>query len=770
MKSRLGFAILTMGFSGLVAQMLLLRELLVVFSGNELSIGIVLANWLILEAAGCYGFGRTAESTKHQIEIFAGVTILFSLSLPAAVYLTRILKTIIGVSIGESIGFWPILYSSLLILLPVSLSHGALFPFCCKIYATYFAPSASSIGKVYVYETMGTIVGGIVWTYLLIPYLNAFQMAVGLATLNFVCLVVLVAHVYKRGWLQKGITVISALLLSISGYLLFTGGTEEFHRLSIKAQWKDHNLVHYQNSIYGNTAVLKSGAQYLFFSDGVPTLITPIPDIEFVEKFVHLPLLAHPDPRKLLILSGGAGGVIDEVLRHPSIEQLDYAELDPLFIELVRKFPTRLTENELTHRKVAVKHIDGRLFLKITPNKYDIILVGLSNPTDLQTNRFFTKEFFALANTKLDKDGILVIGLPGSLIYANDELRNLNGCIYNTLKAVFPYVRVFPGDGTNLFLSSASGDIHSMDETWLINKLKGRGIAVNIPVSRHIMKKLHPGWQGWFSDFLEGSTRKVNHDFKPLGMFYSLSHWNARFAPYLGGLFRWLEKINLQIFLIATIFFMVAVFLMRYQNIHILGSGIPLCIATTGFAGMILDLALIFTFQSIYGYVFAWIGLLVTSFMAGTAAGAMLMTARLARIQDDLKLLINTDLALIFFSSALPFIFLVLYPYLDSPGAFVFLKALFLIFSFISGFLIGAQFPLANKIYLKDDKGLSSTAGALYSSDLLGGWLGGIVGGVVLLPVLGLLGSCVVVVLLKLCSLTTLTVHGRQPFEVPSVP
>ena len=184
---------------------------------------------------------------------------------------------------------------------------------------------------------------------------------------------------------------------------------------------------------------------------------------------------------------------------------------------------------------------------------------------------------------------------------------------------------------------------------------------------------------------------------------------------------------------------------------------------------MILDLALIFTFQSIYGYVFAWIGLLVTSFMAGTAAGAMLMTARLARIQDDLKLLINTDLALIFFSSALPFIFLVLYPYLDSPGAFVFLKALFLIFSFISGLLIGAQFPLANKIYLKNDKGLSSTAGALYSSDLLGGWLGGIVGGVVLLPVLGLLGSCVVVVLLKLCSFTILTVHGRQPCEVPSV-
>jgi spermidine synthase len=102
-----------------------------------------------------------------------------------------------------------------------------------------------------------------------------------------------------------------------------------------------------------------------------------------------------------------------------------------------------------------------------------------------------------------------------------------------------------------------------------------------------------------------------------------------------------------------------------------------------------------------------------------------------------------------------------LHPYLGSPGVFLFLKILFLIISFICGFLIGAQFPLANKIYLKDDTSLSKAAGILYSSDLLGGWLGGVVGGVVLLPVLGLLGTCVVVVLLKLFSFIIITAHAR---------
>ena len=762
MKNRLGLAIVTMGFSGLVAQMLLLRELLVVFSGNELSIGIVFANWLVLEAVGCFFVGQMAESTKHRIETFAGITILFSLSLPAAIYLTRILKGLIGISIGESIGFLPMLYSSFLILLPVSVSHGALFTFNCKIYATFFPHDASSIGKVYVYETVGTIIGGIVWTYLLIPYLNAFEMAVGLAVLNFLVLLVLLSHYWKLGVRHQTIAVISGLFLAFSSYLFVTGGADRLHRLSINDQWKGHNIVHYQNSIYGNTTVIKNGEQYLFFSDGILNLITPIPDIEFIEKFVHLPLLAHPDPKRLLVLSGGAGGVIDEIIKHPSVELLDYAELDPLFLELIRKFPTDLTENELANRKVKVRHIDGRLFLQKTPNQYDIILVSLSNPTDLQTNRFFTQEFFSLTQKKLKNNGILVIGLPGSLSYSSDELKNLNGCIYNTLKSVFAHIRVFPGDDTNLFLASNSEAISLINQTRMVNRLNDRNLNLNVLIPRHIMRNLHPGWQTWFTAFLEGSTRKINRDFKPVGVFYSVSHWNALFAPYLSGLFRWLEKIDLRmIFIFFAFFVLFLYFLVRHQNRDVFGAGIPLCIATTGFAGMIFDLALIFTFQSIYGYVFSWIGLLVTSFMAGTAAGAMIVTSLLNRIKNCLKYFIATDLTIICFSCAFPFVFLVLHPNLDSSGGFGLMKVLFLIISFICGSLTGAQFPLANTIYLMGDTTIAKTAGVLYSSDLLGGWLGGVVGSVVLLPVIGLLGSCIVVALLKLCSFIILTAPAR---------
>jgi len=762
MKKHFSVAILVKGFSGLVAQILLLRELLIVFSGNELSIGIILANWLILGAFGSYVLGRRAERSKYKLEAFTVITILFSLSLLIAIYLTRILKGVMDISIGESIGFLPMLYSSFLILSAVSILQGALFTYSCRIYSLFSSAGASSVGRVYVYETVGTIIGGIACTYLLIPYFNSFQAGTGIALLNFLVCLVLLAPSWKTGLFQKTVLAVLSLLIFFSGYLLFTGKADELHHYSIKAQWKNQNIVHYQNSQYGNICVLENEGQYIFFLDGIPNLITPIPDIPFLEEFVHLPLLAHPEPAKLLILSGGAGGMINEALKHPSIEAIEYAELDPLILDLLKKFPTPLTEYELNDRRVKIKHIDGRLFLKTTRNKYDVIFVGTQEPSNLQANRFFTKEFFSLVKERLNKGGILVLGLPGSLTYLNEELRNLNSSIFNTLESVFSHIRVIPGDGRNLFLSSDSREITQIDKVQIIERLSQRNIAADVIVPWHIEKKLHHGWQDWFSRFIEGGSHKINSDFTPLGVFYSISHWNAVFAPSLREIFSQIEKINLRSVVLLFVILLLIYFFFRPKKRHFFQGSISLSIITTGFAAMMFVLMIIFAFQSIYGYVFSSIGILVASFMAGAACGAMLLTSLLERIKNYFKVFIKIELAIICFSIAFPFVFIAVSTYLDSSENFFFFIMLFLAISFISGFLTGSQFPLANKLYLKKSRSLSQTAGLLYASDLLGGWLGGIVGAVVLLPVLGLTGTCITVGLLKLTSFTVITTqHDR---------
>lgn len=761
MKKRVCLAVFVMGFSGLIAEILLMRELFIVFSGNELSIGLMLANWLVLEALGCLLAGRTVEGSRPKLEAFAITPVLFSAALIIAVFLARILKRAMGVSIGESIGLLPMLYGSFLVLLPVSTLHGALFTLGCQAYASFSNEDSSSAGRVYFYETVGTIVGGIVCTYLLVPHVNAFQASLGLATLNGMVGLVLLAPYWRRGLAQRTILISLTALTIASGYATLTGQADEIQRRSIRAQWGNQNVVRYQNSQYGNICVVENEGQYIFFLDGLPTLITPIPDIPFVEEFVHLPLLAHPDPSKILILSGGAGGVINEALKHPSVEAVEYAELDPLLLSLVREFSTPLTASELNDERVSIYHADGRLWLKATRSTYDVIFTGITEPSTLQTNRFFTKEFFSLAAERLNDGGILVLGAPGSLAFMTEDLKDLNSCIFHTLSSVFTHVRVIPGDGTNLFLASDAQQIVTVDTAQVVKQVDKRGITARAMVPWTIENKLHEGWQAWFADLIEDSTRRINTDFRPLGLFYSISHWNTLHAPMFGRLFKQFERIDLKVVSGLLGLSLLSYLFLRSKGNRFLPGGIPVAVATTGFAGMIFSLTVIFAFQSIYGYVFSWIGLLVASFMAGAACGALLMTRAVARELDGPVLFMKLELALVCLSAGLPFVFSVVSTYAGSQGLFGLSRVLLLILSATCGLLVGAQFPLANSLYLNDSTCLSRTAGLLYASDLLGGWLGGIVGAVVLLPVLGLTGTLITVGLLKLASFVAIATGPR---------
>ncbi|UCF78975.1 MAG: spermine synthase [Candidatus Eiseniibacteriota bacterium] len=768
-SSRLRFlvAILTMGMSGIVAQILLLRELLITFFGNELSIGVILANWLVLEAAGAFFLGKTIERVRSKLEAFVWLTLLFSASLPAAVYFTRTWRDILGAVPGEGLGFLPMVYSSFVILLPVSLSHGALFTFCCKIFALHSEHDARSIGKVYFYETLGTVAGGIALTSLLARSFHSMQIAGGLALLNAsVCAYVLSVPFRELRNVPRRVSWVAALLLSGVCLLFVLGpGWETLDRLSIERQWRPQRVVHYRNSIYGNVAVTEADGQYTFFSDGIPLMATPTPDIAFVEETGHFPMLFHPNPRQVLVISGGAGGLLSEILKHP-VERVDYVELDPAMIEAVKAFSAPLTQTELSDPRVRLHHADGRFFLQRSPGRYDVVLVGLSNPQDLQTNRLFTVEFFSLALSRMTEDGILSIGLPGSLTYLSEELRELNACTLNSLRKVYPSVRVIPGDSRNQFLASLSPELLSAGEKELRARLEERRVNVRLLGPEYINYRLDSRWLGWFRESLEGGTEKLNEDFRPLGVFYSLSYWNATFSPATQKVFARLERIELKWVSIVLGSLLGLSLLLHFTGRDLSRLGIPLAIASTGFGGMIFDLTLIFAFQALYGYVFYWLAVLVTAFTVGTAVGSLGMTSAMGRIKDDVSQFLRIEVGIGLFSLALPLILLGLSPHLGSSVAPA-LQALFLGLSAMSGLLVGIEFPLANKIQLrpstsgKQSENLSRTAGMLYGSDLLGGWLAGMLGGVVMLPVLGLLNTCLVVAVLKASSVVFIVASRR---------
>jgi len=552
------------------------------------------------------------------------------------------------------------------------------------------------------------------------------------------------------------------VLSLVFAYSLLPQTSSAIHQSSIHSQWGNLNVIHNENSIYGNITVTKRGEQFTFFTNGVPSITTPVPDIASIEDFVHFPMLFHEKPESLLILSGGAGGMIHEILKYP-VRRVDYVELDPLLLKLIQKFPTPLTQFELSDSRVRIHYTDDRFFINRTQDRFDLIFIGLPAPQELQTNRLFSSEFFSIAKGKMNLDGIIVLTLPGSSTYISPELRDLNGCILETLKTVFRSVRIIPGD-TNLYLASDSSTLERVTSADIAKRLEDRKIKTSLFTKRYLEFRLHERWLKWFLEPMERKEVQINSDFRPVGVFLSLSYWNALFSPSLARIFKWFEGFSLQISISWMILFTVLVSLVFLKRPSVSRQSIPYAIFTTGAAGMIFNLAVIFNFQTYYGYLYHQIGLLIAIFMFGVALSSFYMTRYLDAIERNSHLFLKIEICIILFSFLFPFVFSIPSQYLGKTVISLLIYPLFLIMSFFSGAWIGLQFPLASKIYLAaHGKGetLVHTAGLLYGTDLLGGFLGGLFGGILLLPILGLKESCFMMGLIKISSLVLLFIFFK---------
>ena len=97
------FSLLLIGMSGMIAQIVLLRELLISFLGNELTLGVILANWLILVAIGSTWSGKSAERLRNKREVFVILQMTLSVAFPLAILLCRVFKHILLTTPGEAL-------------------------------------------------------------------------------------------------------------------------------------------------------------------------------------------------------------------------------------------------------------------------------------------------------------------------------------------------------------------------------------------------------------------------------------------------------------------------------------------------------------------------------------------------------------------------------------------------------------------------------------------------------------------------------------------
>jgi spermidine synthase len=272
--------------------------------------------------------------------------------------------------------------------------------------------------------------------------------------------------------------------------------------------------------------------------------------------------------------------------------------------------------------------------------------------------------------------------------------------------------------------------------------------------------------------FIENQLRQrkdllVNTDARPVTYFLNLILWDSLTGGRLHGLFHGLKNVKLQWFLILIVMALASriiyVILSQFKldiNQPESGEGFNhyytkqlktnclIALATTGFAGITMEIVLLYAFQNIYGYIYERMGVIVAVFMVGLAVGGYI-TNRIIQ-KRNLKwviLLMVFEGVIGFYALVLPFIIYVLSFY--SIAAEVGLTC----FIGIAGVLTGLEFPLVNKLFMQSNKDMAVSAGVTYSADHIGAILGAILTGVIFVPLLGVFGTCPILSALKISSL-----------------
>lgn len=172
----------------------------------------------------------------------------------------------------------------------------------------------------------------------------------------------------------------------------------------------------------------------LLLIDGM-TMVSERDEFVYHEMIAHPALFTHPRPKNVLVIGGGDGGTVREVLKHRSVEKCTLVEIDGLVVEASRKHIPQ-TAGALSNRRATVRIEDGVKFVAETKEKFDVVIVDSTEPFG-PAKELFGPSFYRNVRRILTKNGV-VVSQAGSPFYEISTIKNL----YRITKPIFPVVEV----------------------------------------------------------------------------------------------------------------------------------------------------------------------------------------------------------------------------------------------------------------------------------------------------------------------------------------
>lgn len=174
----------------------------------------------------------------------------------------------------------------------------------------------------------------------------------------------------------------------------------------------------------------------VFSLDGI-TMTTEKDEFMYHEMLAHVPMFLHPNPKRVLIIGGGDGGTLREVLKHDSVEKVTLCEIDALVIEAARKY-LKYTSCEFDNPKTEIVIANGADYVRNFKNEFDVIIIDSTDPTAGQGGHLFTEEFYKACYEALKDDGVFAAE-------TEDPFYDLGWfkLAYKRISKVFPIAKVY---------------------------------------------------------------------------------------------------------------------------------------------------------------------------------------------------------------------------------------------------------------------------------------------------------------------------------------
>jgi spermidine synthase len=738
----------------MLLQILVLRECFCLFSGNELSVAVQLGLWLFFTSIG--GAVGTLLHERFTPWLYG----LLALAGLWAVGGVRIIPILANVPVGMEIGFGLALISLAAALFPLNFIAGAIFPTACRFFGK--DNEAKAIGRFYMYEALGAALAGIVFTFFLAGAVRDLNLVVFISA----ALILAAALVFglKRLYLSLTTVLVAG---GIYGCIIGDFASSLDNYWWQKYQPGSEHVATLETP-YQRLDVGRRQDQFTVFSNGVPTFLAEAQeDLLSGYRKADLYLSLHQNPKRILIIGNTEAGLVSRVLEYP-VEQVCYITLDPAMLDIT-KFLTEDSVFGLNSNKFDVITADGRGFLRQSNEAFDIIMLDLPAPITAAQNRFFTVQAFALISKHLAKDGLVIFELPSSSHYISHETTMLLASIFRAVGQVFQDIGIIAGDNM-VFVGGINGQIPPLTELssrfaqrQIDLKLSKKQIVSDIESKKIAFEALY---LSQFNEFRRAqqleqiSETKIaaNNDNEPVAYYLNLQRWLRQVGlsyPALNKILSTVEEVfvflkNSWLYLVVGISLVIAV-AVRIFTLHpgqknstgrVVVAG---AILSSGWAGMIGELAIVFTYQNSFGQMYQMIGALFGMYMFGLVFGSATGANRGSTAKRRLIWIAAVRLLMI-----VTCIVAMLLARID-------LEVLFFVVVFVFAFVIGMEYPVANRIYHQDYGGRKA-AGILHSMDHLGAAFATFLAGTILLPLIGALSLLFAVMSLHTIVLTTLFV------------